>query len=156
MKSLIVAMENPSLNQILKKYKLTNSKNLYNSGISFQNEETSKLQPNQKLVYPLIKVKKYSPAHEAGMKSFQRVVAVNDKYVNKEFHTLENIIEYLDESFYKREFTEIKVLDPEIWRNIMVNNNLVNFVIAEELLHNKKHQNETIIGKYQNRKFYIS
>ena len=112
MEHLILAMDNPELSQNLKTYNLYKSEHFFGYGIAFHTEDISISKPSHKLVYPLIEIESHSPADEVGMKNYQRVVAVNGEFVNKDFRSLE-------ESYYNRDYTEITVLDSELWDEFM-------------------------------------
>jgi len=77
--------------------------------------------PSHKLVYPLVEIEANSPAEEAGMRNGQRVVAVNGGFVNKDFKILEDVVAAIEDSYYTRNFTDITVIDPELWHDCMEN-----------------------------------
>ena len=121
MSHLIEAMENPKLEDRLRTYSLHKSQSFFGYGIAFHTESIPATQPTHKLVYPLIEIDPNSPAQEAGMRNGQRVVAVNGSFVNKEFRTLEDVVEAIEDSYYSRNFTSITVIDPELWQECMDN-----------------------------------
>lgn len=55
------------------------------------------------------------------MRNGQRVVAVNGSFVNREFKVLEDVVEAIEDSYYSRNFTDITVIDPELWHEFMDN-----------------------------------
>jgi hypothetical protein len=122
MEHLIIAMNDPKFsNSNLRTFSLHKSQHFFGYGIAFHTEDISISKPSHKLVYPLIEIEQHSPAEEAGMQNFQRVVAVNGEFVNKEFKTLEDVVQSIEESYYNRNFTEITVIDSNLWNNLMEN-----------------------------------
>ena len=121
MNSLVTAMENPQLNESLRTFSLYKSEHFFGYGIAFHTEDIAISEPYHKLVYPLIEIENQSPADDAGMKNGQRVVAVNGEFVNKEFKTLEDVVQAIEDSYYSRNFTEITVLEPNFWDEFMEN-----------------------------------
>ena len=99
MSSLVVAMDNPQLNEHLRTYSLYKSEQFFGYGIAFHTEDIAISEPYHKLVYPLIEIEPQSPAEEAGMRNGQRVVAVNGEFVNKEFKTLEDVVQAIEDSY---------------------------------------------------------
>jgi hypothetical protein len=47
------------------------------------------------------------------------VVAVNGDFVNKSFHTIDEIVAAIEDSYNDRESTDLTVIDPEIWLQFM-------------------------------------
>lgn len=119
MSSLVVAMDNPQLNEQLRTYSLYKSEQFFGYGIAFHTEDIAISEAYHKLVYPLIEIEPQSPAEEAGMRNGQRVVAVNGEFVNKHFKTLEDVVQAIEDSYYSRNFTEITVLEPQFWEEFM-------------------------------------
>lgn len=121
MEYLIIAMNNPELSDKLRTYSLYKSPSFFGYGIAFHTESIQPSLPSHKLVYPLIEIEPDSPAEEAGMKNGQRVVAVNGEFVNRDFATLEDVVQGIEDSYYSRNFTDITVLDPLLWNDLMEN-----------------------------------
>lgn len=124
MGNLVMALNNPDLNQQMHTYNLYKSQHFFGYGIAFHTEDISISKPEHKLVYPLIEIEANSPADEARMKNYQRVVAVNGEFVNKDFRTLEDVVQSIEDSYYTRDFTEITVIDPQLWEAFMENPDL--------------------------------
>ena len=118
---LIDAMDNPKLEDKLRTYSLRKSQHYFGYGIAFHTESIPATLPSHKLVYPLVEIEANSPADEAAMQNGQRVVAVNGAFVNKEFRTLEDVVQAIEDSYYTRNFTEITVIDPDLWHECMQN-----------------------------------
>lgn len=123
MSYLVQAMDNPNLEDKLRTYSLYKSQHFFGYGIAFHTESIPATLPSHKLVYPLVEIESNSPAEEAGMSNGQRVVAVNGEFVNKEFRTLEDVVQAIEDSYYTRNFTDITVIDPELWNDCMENPN---------------------------------
>ena len=121
MESLVIAMDNPELSENLRTYSLYKSEVFFGYGIAFHTEDIPPSKPSHKLVYPLIEIEAQSPADDAGMRNGQRVVAVNGGYVNREYRTLEEVVQSIEDSYYSRNFTEITVLEPQHWNEFMEN-----------------------------------
>lgn len=117
-------MDNPKLEDKLRTYSLYKSQHYFGYGIAFHTESIPATLPSHKLVYPLVEIEPSSPADESGMRNGQRVVAVNGGFVNKEFRTLEDVVQAIEDSYYTRNFTDITVIDPELWHDCMENPNL--------------------------------
>jgi hypothetical protein len=155
MASLVTAMENPQLNENLRTYSLYKSEQFFGYGIAFHTEDIAISEPYHKLVYPLIEIESQSPADEAGMRNGQRVVAVNGEFVNRDFKTLEDVVQAIEDSYYSRNFTEITVLEPHFWDEFMENPSLAAQLAANikpkqpstSDVHNFANQ---IIGIFQN------
>ncbi len=112
---------NPAMAEKAKTCKLYNSEHFFGYGIAFHTEDISISKPDHKLVYPLIEIEANSPAEEAGLQNYQRVIAVNGKYVNKDFGSLEDVVQSIEDSYYSRNNTEITVIDSELWDSLMEN-----------------------------------
>ena len=119
MELLVLAMDNPELNDKLRTYSLYKSPHFFGYGIAFHTERIQPSLASHKLVYPLIEIESQSPAEEAGMRNGQRVVAVNGAYVNADFKSLEDVVQAIEDSYYSRNFTDITVLDPALWAEFM-------------------------------------
>ena len=137
MEALVVAMENPELSQHLRNYSVHKYPAPYTGfGIAFHTEDIAPSKPTHKLVYPLVEVEQSPPALEAGMQNGQRVVAVNGEFVARDLLTLDDVVRAIEDSYYTRNFTEITVLDPNIWDEFMEDPNLAaqftNFKRVEE------------------------
>lgn len=124
MASLVTAMDNPQLNENLRTYSLYKSEQFFGFGIAFHTEDIAISESYHKLVYPLIEIEPQSPADDAGMRNGQRVVAVNGEFVNKDFKTLEDVVQAIEDSYYSRNFTEITVLEPQHWDEFLENPSL--------------------------------
>ena len=122
MSHLVQAFETkPSMAEKTRTCKLYNSEHFFGYGIAFHTEDISISKPHHKLVYPLIEIEANSPAEDAGLQNYQRVVAVNGKYVNKEFGSLEDVVQSIEDSYYSRDNTEITVIDSEFWDALLEN-----------------------------------
>jgi hypothetical protein len=120
MSFLVQAIErNPQLRAQLKTYSLPKSPTYYGYGIAFHTEAIQPTLPEHKLVYPFIEIEAASPSADVGMIDGQRVVAVNGDFVNKTFLTIEDIVAAIEDSYNNREFTNLTVLDPELWLQCM-------------------------------------
>ncbi len=121
MAHLVHALDNPEMNKEIHTYNLYKDQDFFGYGIAFHTEDISISKPEHKLVYPLIEIEDNSPAAKSGMKNYQRVVAVNGDYVNKEFRSLEDVVQSIEDSYYTRDFTEISVIDSQLWETLMEN-----------------------------------
>ena len=121
MSHLVNAVENPKMKKEILAYKLYKDAIYFGYGIAFHTEEISISKSEHKLVYPLIEIEENSPAAKYGMKDYQRVVAVNGEYVNKELRSLEDVVTSIEDSYYTRDFTEILVIGSHMWDTLMKN-----------------------------------
>jgi predicted metalloprotease with PDZ domain len=119
MSQLVHVIHAPALNEKLRTYSLYKSEQFFGYGIAFHTESIPATLPSHKLVYPFVEIENFSPASDAGMKTGQRVVAVNGGYVNKDYQTLEDVVKAIEDSYYNRNFTDITVLEPEMWNDFM-------------------------------------
>ena len=156
MKHLAVAVENPELAKEMRTYNLYKSQHFFGYGIAFHTEDISISKPEHKLVYPLIEIEANSPADQAGMKNYQRVVAVNGEFVNKDFRTLEDLVQSIEESYYSRDYTEVTVLDSNLWEDFMENPELAAKLANHKQLKSpsdSKLYADRVIGKFCHYKF---
>jgi predicted metalloprotease with PDZ domain len=121
MNQLINVIHLPELNEKLRTYSLYKSEEFFGYGIAFHNKSIPATLPSHKLVYPFLDIENFSPASDAGMKTGQRLVAVNGGYVNKDYQSLRDIVTAIEDSYYNRNFTDITVLESEMWNNFMEN-----------------------------------
>ena len=145
MNYLIVAIDqNPQLRARLQTYSLPKSQTYYGFGIAFHTEAIQPSLLEHKLVYPFIEIEPNSPAADVDMKNGQRVVAVNGEFVNRSFLTIEDIVAAIEDSYNTRDFTDLTVLDPEIWLQCMENPR-----VAAELAgyRNPSPDRRTVLGK---------
>ena len=120
MSYLVQAMErNQLFRDQLRTYTLPKSPTYYGYGIAFHTEAIQPSAHEHKLVYPFIEIEPASPAADVGMNNGQRVVAVNGEFVNKSFLTIEDIVAAIEDSYNNREYTDLTVLDPELWLQCM-------------------------------------
>ncbi len=104
---LVNAIENPEFNKQVHTYNLYKEQDFFGYGIAFHTEDISISKPEHRLVYPLIEIEDNSPAAKSGMKNYQRVVAVNGEFVNKDFRTLEDVVQSIEDSYYSRDFSSL-------------------------------------------------
>jgi membrane-associated protease RseP (regulator of RpoE activity) len=121
MKALVIAVENSELNSKLRTYSLYKNPQVFGYGIAFHTEPIQPSEPSHRLVYPKIEIEQGSSAEDAGMRFGQRVVAVNGEFINKELKTLEDVVQAIEDSYYSRNFTDITVIEPELWEEFMEN-----------------------------------
>jgi hypothetical protein len=121
MKNLTQAMKNSDLSEELRTFSLYKKDGYTGYGIAFHTESIQPTKPNHKLVYPLIEIEPNSPADDAGMKNGQRVVAVNGEFINSELFCLDDVVESIENSYFRRNFTDITVLDAKEWSDFMEN-----------------------------------
>ena len=127
MSHLMNAIDNPDLPS--KQLKINKQMGFVGFGIAFHTEELTPFEPEHKLVFPLIEVEPDSPADACGLSNGQRVIAVNDLFINKDLKTLDEVLNVVDDSFYTREYTEVKIIESALWDQCMENPQL-----AEDLI----------------------
>ena len=119
MKFLTEVIEtNPEMAKKLKSYKLSKNPRY---GISFKKVDIQKTDLSHKFVYPKLLIVAKTPSSKAGMKKGQRLIAVNGKYVNKQLHNLDDILDEIDSL---ETVTELTVIDQNIWNSLMENPSL--------------------------------
>ena len=132
MSNLVKAVHLQSLREKLRTYSLYKSEHFNGYGINIHTESIQPTLDEHKLVYPLVEIEPNSPASDSGMKFGQRVVAVNGKFVNEEnFRTLEDVVQAIEDSYYSRNFTDITVLDEQLWIEFMENPHLAAQLAAQ-------------------------
>jgi len=155
---LVNAIENPEFNKQVHTYNLYKEQDFFGYGIGFHSEDISTSKPEHRLVYPLIEIEDNSPAAKAGMKNYQRVVAVNGEFVNKDFKTLVDVVNSIEDSYYSREFTEISVIDSQLWETLMENPEiavkLANYKLSSPS--DSRIYADRIFGKLKERKISIN
>ena len=104
------------------------------SGIVFNTEEITSYEPGQRLVFPLFEVVPESPAEFCGLISGQRVVAVNDTFINKELKSLDDVAYAVEESYETRGLVELKVIDQSTWHHFMDNPQLAVDLTTKSLI----------------------
>ena len=132
MSNLVKAVHLQSLLKQLRTCSLYKREHFFGYGIAFHTESIQPTLDEHKLVYPLVEIEPNSPASDSGMKFGQRVVAVNGKFVNEEnFRTLEDVVQAIEDSYYSRNFTDITVLDEQLWIEFMENPHLAAQLAAQ-------------------------
>lgn len=120
MSSLVSAVEsNSEFRSKLTTCELRKNEPFVGFGLSIHTELTAPCQINHKLVYPLIEVDEGSPAATVGLKYGNRIVAVDDAYVNRELRTLDDVSTAIDDSYYQNESTRLTVIDPVMWQSFL-------------------------------------
>jgi hypothetical protein len=110
---------NPSL---LRTYSLHKFPNYIGYGLSIIMEDIQPTQVTHRLVFPFLEIEPGSPAHRAGMRNGQRLVAVNGLFVNKNLASVENIVRVIDDCFFSdRGCIDLAVLDLKVWLEWMEN-----------------------------------
>ncbi|RMZ94649.1 Na(+) H(+) exchange regulatory cofactor NHE-RF3, partial [Brachionus plicatilis] len=66
-----------------------------------------------------IEIEPDSPSVDAGLETNQRVVAVNNKYVNEKFYTLDDVAQEIEESYYDKHYTDITVMSADLWSKLI-------------------------------------
>jgi len=105
-------------------------------GISLLDEgvppEVFQAEHDYHLALPCIDIKANSPADKAGIKSGQRILAIDNQFIGKHFDTFEDAALYLEgEHFRHREYTVISVIDADVWEIFMDNPDLVGVDLPE-------------------------
>jgi hypothetical protein len=125
MNYLILAIHSSEFIQLIKTYRLENFNKVVNEnsgyGITFLTEPIQPYLPEHKLVYPFLEVDKDSVAYKAGIKYGQRLIAVNDYFINKDLNRMSELVAYVEFSYKFNECTEFKVIDPDVWFRLMNN-----------------------------------
>ena len=119
MRHLVLAIEkNQEFRKRLRTLYLRKSDAFNGFGIGLHTESVEP-KTSEKLVYPFIEVSTNSPAQDAGLENGYRLVAVNDKFINRELRTFRDIVECLDNSYYDDESTKLTLLEPYMWPDFM-------------------------------------
>lgn len=121
MNQLVDCIKHPIMQKNLETHRIYNRDSFFGYGMSFHQEPISPSLPNHKLVYPRIEIEPDSPSVDAGLETNQRVVAVNNKYVNEHFHSLDDVAQEIEESYYDKHFTDITVMSADLWSKIISN-----------------------------------
>lgn len=123
--SLIVSSlhESPSIedaNSIkskLKSYHIDRNPEYFGFGIILHTDK-EKEQDGENLSYPSLEIEKNSPADASGLKTGQRLIAVNNQFINREFKTINSLAQAIDDCYYQRGSTDFLVLEEEVWESI--------------------------------------
>ena len=119
---LIAAIDqNRHFRERLKTYRFRKSREFHGLRIVFHSEVIKQSLPEHRLVYPVIEVEPYSPAAAKGMENGQRLVAVNEKFVNRTLSTIEEIIAEIELSYNSNQITCLTVINREVWVQCMEN-----------------------------------
>jgi hypothetical protein len=143
MNHLVKAANQPLLNDKLRTYSLRQRPPYFGYGIAFHTEFITPSEPHHKLVYPNIQIEEDSPASDAQMRDGQRVVAVNGQYVNRDLKTLQDVVIAIEDSYYQRNFTDITVLNPELWNEFMEDPSLAAQLVSDSVNDNEPPTKDT-------------
>lgn len=121
MNELVSCIKHPKMQTNLETRRLYNRESFFGYGMSFHQEPISPSLPHHKLVYPRIEIEPDSPSVDAGLVTDQRVVAVNNKFVNEQFHTLDDVAQEIEESYYSKNYTDITVMKADLWSKLFNN-----------------------------------
>jgi len=125
----------------LKTYIVEKSPNYFGFGIILHTEKDD--DDENEVYFPLVEIEKNSPAETAGLQNNQRLIAVDNQYINTDLKTVEELAELIDDCFYTKESAEVIVLDPEVWDLIKDDNDLM--ISLYEILENSS--NKTVISE---------
>lgn len=117
-------IEKPKIREYVRTYSLRKKEDFFGYGLAFHTEKIIPTLPEHKLVFPLVEAEPDSPADEVGIKYGQRMIAVNNQFMNADLESLEDAVAVIDDSYYSRETTDITVIEPEFWQECMKNPNL--------------------------------
>lgn len=117
-------IENAKIKEHIKTYSLRKIDDFFGYGLAFHTEKIMPSLPEHKLVYPFVEAESGSPAEEAGIKYGQRVIAINNLFMNVDLESLESAVAAIEDSYYSRDTTEITVIEPEFWQECLKNPNL--------------------------------
>lgn len=116
----------------LKSYKVIKNINHFGFGVKIH----ARRDGNTNLLIPKLVIESKSPAELTGMKNDQCLVAVNNKYLNKDLKDVKQLVEEIDECYYQDGKIEFLVLDNENWEEIQGNRNFVKNLFEPKI--NKK------------------
>lgn len=113
-----------SLKDQLKSYVIRRDDNFFGFGIILHTD---------KEIFPKLEVEPKSPAVEAGLQNDQRLIAVNNKYLNRDFKTITALAQEIDDSYYQRGYAEFLVLDADIWALVEGDQELVDSLSNDDV-----------------------
>jgi hypothetical protein len=105
-----------------KVYRVDRNPEYFGFGIILHTDRESK-QPSgsgqmSKMFYPSLEIVPDSPADVSALKNGQRLVAVNGKYINKDFNTIDELAKAIDDSYYQKGSIDFTVVGPDEWNRI--------------------------------------
>ena len=108
----------------LKVYRIEKTKSFFGFGIILHTEKSENDEENETF-FPLVEIEKGSPAQMAGLKSNQRIIAVDGYYINSDLKTVEELAQLIDRCYYENLSSEVVLIDSEIWDRIKDNDELM-------------------------------
>jgi hypothetical protein len=78
------------------------------------------------MFYPSLEIVPDSPADVSTLKNGQRLIAVNGKYINKDFTTIDDLAKAIDDSYYQKGSIEFTVVPHEEWSTIKNDQSILN------------------------------
>ena len=125
-----------NLKRILKQYTIKKDPTYIGFGIILQTEKDDDYDSTEyEPFFPSIEIEEFSPAFAAGLENDQRLIAINNQYINTNLKTIEELASLIDACFYTNRNIEIVVIDPEDWDKIKDDNNIL---ISLNILENKE------------------
>jgi hypothetical protein len=135
-----------SIKSKLKSYHIDRNPEYFGFGIILHTDK-EKEQDGETLSYPCLEIEKNSPADVAGLKNGQRLIAVNNEFINREFKSINSLAQAIDDCYYQRGSTDFLVLDEEVWESIKTEQTIIHSLttITTSELH-KVQTNEQIVS----------
>jgi hypothetical protein len=130
------AINDNNMKSKLKTYIVRKSPNFFGFGIILH---AGTVDENE-VYFPFIEIEDNSPAMTAGLQNKQRLIAVDNQYINTDLKTVEDLASLIDECFYTKDTAKVIVLEPEDWDLISENNDLM--ISLYEILENGLNNNE--------------
>ena len=127
----------------LKTYIVRKNPNYFGYGIILHAETVDE----NEIYFPFIEIEDYSPAMTAGLQNKQRLIAVDNQYINTDLKTVESLASLIDECFYTKDRAEVIVLESEDWDLISENNDLM--LSLYEILANSSNNNDQDEGEIE-------
>ena len=107
-------VDEDSVKSKLKNYHIERNPEYFGFGIILHTDK-DKEHLGENLSYPSLEIEKSSPADASGLKTGQRLIAVNCKLLNKDFKNINELAQAIDDAYYQRGSTDFVVLDEEVW-----------------------------------------
>lgn len=125
----IASIDINTIKRKLRSYHIDRNPEYFGFGIILHTDkdrEQDSLNENAFLLYPSLEIEKNSPADVTGLQTGQHLIAVNGKFINKDYKTINSLAQAIDDSYYQRGSTDFLVLDQETWESIKSDQSLLN------------------------------
>ena len=130
-KELVVNAQNAR--DFLKTYHVEKIEDYFGFGIILHTDKERNQKEKQDYVsFPKLEVQENSPAALCGLQNDHVLVAVNNKFICKDFETIESLAYGIDESYYQVGSADFSILETSVWEIIKNDQTILKSLVGLE------------------------